>query len=75
MTDDQPLEQSPAHPPVDRWSLWFGRLVQICGLALILYEALAEHSDRPYLLLVAMAMMVGATGLRLVIKGVTGGKP
>jgi hypothetical protein len=48
--------------------VWFSRLIQIVGLAIVIYETLAEQVDRPWLLLVAVAMMVGGLGLQLIVR-------
>jgi hypothetical protein len=56
----------------DPWSIWFSRLIQVTGLGLVIYEALAEHSDRPVLLLVATSMMLGGVGLQLVLRWALG---
>lgn len=52
----------------DRWTVWFFRIVQVAGLALILFEALAKDKDRPYLLLVASAMMLGSVGMNMMLR-------
>ena len=62
---------SQAHPQ-DRWSLWFTRLMQLVGLGIVVYETLVVQSDRPWLLLVAVAMMLGGQGLRLLLRGARG---
>jgi hypothetical protein len=66
--------KQPAPPlwQTDSWSIWFSRLIQVVGLALVIYEALAEHSDRPVLLLVATSMMLGGVGLQLVLRWALG---
>lgn len=58
----------PAAPTRDPWSIWFSRVMQVVGLLLVIYEAVAKDRDRPYLLLVAMAMMLGGLGLQLVLR-------
>jgi hypothetical protein len=59
-------------PPPDRWSLWFTRLMQLVGLGIVCYETIVVQRDRPWLLLVAVAMMIGAQGLRLLLRGARG---
>lgn len=60
----QPRENPQPPPSSDPWQIWFSRIVQIGGLILIGYEARWEHNDRPWLLLVAVAMMTGGLGLQ-----------
>jgi hypothetical protein len=71
VTEDSP---QPKLSPLtsDPWSIWFSRLIQVSGSALVIYEALAEHSDRPVLLLVATSMMLGGVGLQLVLRWALG---
>lgn len=61
-TDERPTTTS------DPWSIWFMRLVQVVGLGLVIYEARFEDGDRPFLLLVASAMMLGGLGIQLVLR-------
>jgi hypothetical protein len=61
-------KSKPPPAPQDLWSIWFSRLMQIAGLGLVIYEATVERVDRPWLLLVATAMMLGGLGLRLVVE-------
>lgn len=58
----------PLEPRQDPWQVWFSRLIQIVGLAIVIYETLAARVDRPWLLLVAVAMMVGGLGLQLIVR-------
>lgn len=67
MPDDTPIPE-----PSDRWSLWFPRAMQSTGLLAFVYEVVIERQDRPWILLVAMAMMLGGVGLRLVLNYVLG---
>ena len=60
----------------DRWSIWFTRIVQLVGLLIVITEQVAvlllgRHPE-PWLLLVAVAMMLGGLGLRLILRGATG---
>ena len=55
-------------PKPDSWQVWFSRLVQVAGLGIVFYETLAEQVDRPWLLLVAVAMMVGGLGLQFIVR-------
>lgn len=60
----------------DRWSKWFTRLVQLVGLAMIVVQQAAVYllgrDPQPWLLLVAMAMILGGWGLRQAIRGMSG---
>lgn len=50
------------------WTRWFTRLQQLAGLGLVISERLAAHAQA-WLLLTGCAMMLGATGLQLMIRG------
>lgn len=56
----------------DPWSIWFSRVIQVSGLAVVAYETTVEHADRPWLLLVATSMMLGGLGLQLVVRWALG---
>lgn len=58
--------------PADRWSRWWNRISQVSGLAIIFYEVIGygEHASF-VVLLFASAMMLGAAGLRILIRGAT----
>lgn len=59
----------------DRWATWFTRLIQAVGLGMVIFQQ-ANYKSDPWLLLVAIAMMIGGTGLQLILRGlsnVTGG--
>lgn len=56
-------------PPPDRWSRWFFRLVQGTGLALGVHEGLG--AGRPFVMLFAGALILGAVGVRILIRGVS----
>lgn len=60
----------------DRWSTWFTRVVQTVGLVMVMVQAgavyLLDREPEPWLLLVAVAMMLGGYGLRLILRGATG---
>jgi hypothetical protein len=66
------MADTPTPPAADRWSLWFPRTMQSTGLLAFVYEVVVERQDRPWILLVAMAMMLGGVGLRLVLNYVLG---
>lgn len=63
-----PVRRNGSSAQPDRFTVWFFRAVQIMGLALIVYEALAADKDRPYLLLVASAMMLGSVGMNMILR-------
>ena len=60
----------------DRWSKWFTRTVQTVGLLMVIVQAAAvyllDREPEPWLLLVAVAMMLGGYGLRLILRGASG---
>lgn len=56
----------------DPWSIWFSRFIQVFGAVIMGYEAFAEHTDRPWLLLCAMAMLIGGIGLQLIVRWALG---
>jgi hypothetical protein len=62
MTQTAKTEKKP-----DQWSVWFFRLVQLVGLGAFLFELVVTRLDRPYILLVGLAMMLGGSGLQLVL--------
>lgn len=57
----------------DLWSLWFNRIVQIVGLALVVYEALFAKTDRPFLFILLGAMMLGSLGIRIFVRALGSG--
>ncbi len=66
-TQSTKKSQSEANLAPDPWSVWFFRLVQVTGLASFIYELLFEKADRPYILLVGLAMMLGGAGIQLIV--------
>lgn len=70
-----PRQDQPPPLPQDPWSIWFSRAIQVAGLGLVIYEALAENNDRPVLLLVATAMMLGGLGLQMIVRWLLGRLP
>lgn len=52
----------------DPWTTWFFRLVQIGGLGVILHEVVGREGERPWVLLTAWAMLLGAIGLQLIVR-------
>lgn len=67
-----PEQGVPVPSTTDPWSIWFSRLIQVCGLGVVAYETVVEHTDRPWLLLVATSMMLGGLGLQLVVRWALG---
>lgn len=58
----------------DPWSLWFWRIVQIIGLFVFLEQVAVgggARPDRPWILLIACAMMLGGFGMVTLIRAVT----
>lgn len=74
MTDLEQHETPPpgTAPPRDPWQIWFSRLVQVAGLGIMLYETMVEHTDRPWLLLCSMSMLLGGIGLQAVVRWAIG---
>lgn len=58
----------------DPWSIWFWRIVQIIGLIVFLEQVIVSGSttrpDRPWILIFAMAMMLGGYGMVTLIRAV-----
>ncbi len=52
----------------DRWNTAYFRIVQVVGLALIVYEAVLTRGGRWPLLLVYLAMITGPEGIRWVLR-------
>jgi hypothetical protein len=77
--EPQPDPDAPSSAPSkpDKWATNFTRLIQTVGLGMVIFQQASYKSD-PWLLLVAIAMMIGGTGLQLILRGlsnVTGGPP
>lgn len=60
------MTDSKQQQATDPWSIWFFRLVQLVGLGSFIYELAFSRLDRPYILLVGLAMMLGGAGLQLI---------
>lgn len=58
----------PPEPKTDPWQTWFSKVVQVAGLGIVIYEVRWEHNDRPWVLLVAAAMMTGLLGLQALVR-------
>jgi hypothetical protein len=56
----------------DRWTLWFFRIVQVVGLAIIIEQLIVGQGkeDRPWILLIGLAMLLGAFGIQLGLRAV-----
>jgi hypothetical protein len=58
-----------AGPPVQRgFDLMLTRLIRVVGLGIAIFETGWEHADRPFLLLLAAAMMIGSIGLEVLLR-------
>jgi hypothetical protein len=58
----------------DPWTIWFWRVVQIVGLLVFLEQVVVgggARPDRPWILLIACAMMLGGFGMVTLIRAVT----
>lgn len=53
--------------PSEAWAKWFFRLVQFVGLGVGVHESLGD--GRPFVLLFAGALILGAIGLRALLRG------
>jgi hypothetical protein len=64
-------------PPTasDPWQIWFSRAMQAVGLLIMVFEARPGGEQRPWLMLFATGMMLGAIGLQLIIRWVAGRIP
>jgi hypothetical protein len=53
----------------DPWTIWLSRLIQVFGLVGFLHELIiGTVKERPYILLVCVAMMMGGAGLQLILR-------
>ena len=43
--------------PDSAWERWWPRVIRVVGLAIIIWDAVAEHTDRPALLMAACGMV------------------
>lgn len=72
---ETPAQTEPSNGP-DWWSLWFFRLVQVAGLLGFGHELLVKGSgERPWVLLVTCAMMLGGYGMGLILRSLPLGSP
>lgn len=67
MPSRRPARRPPPAAP-DAWGKWFSRVMQTVGLGVVVFEAGWERNDRPWLLLVAVAMMTGGLGLQILLR-------
>lgn len=51
------------------WTRWWNRISQISGLGIIIYESIFAAHAQFVVLLFAAAMMLGAAGLRILVRG------
>jgi hypothetical protein len=67
VTDPKPSDA----PAVDQWSKWFNALLQFTGWGIIVEQVIVgqDGHDRPWILLIAIAMILGGAGLRLLLRG------
>lgn len=80
MTDLEPHNHEPPQEPSpptasDPWSIWFSKLVQVAGLGIMVFEARPGGEQRPWLMLFATGMMLGALGLQLILRWVAARVP
>lgn len=66
-------------PSSDPWSIWFSRLVQVAGFGVFIEQVIVSQGspDRPWILLISLAMMLGGLGLQLLLRALVriGGGP
>lgn len=72
MSEPEPSHDTQPSPLRDPWAIWFSRLVQVTGLAIMVYETLVQKIDRPWLLLCSMSMLLGGLGLQAVVRWAIG---
>lgn len=74
-------EQSPApkQERQDPWTIWFSRLIQLIGVGTFVEQVFVSQgaTDRPWVLLISLAMMLGGLGLQLLLRALLrlGGSP
>lgn len=63
---DQPQSGAPQDP----WTIWFSRLLQIIGVATFIEQLVVGqgNTDRPWILLISLAMMLGGLGLQMLLR-------
>lgn len=57
----------------DLWTKWFTRIIQLIGAGTFVEQVVVgqlTEEDRPWILLISVAMMLGAQGLRMFLKGI-----
>jgi hypothetical protein len=69
VTEAQPMPEPtpPSTAQADRWNTWFWRAMQIVGAAIIIEQLIVGQGtkDRPWMLLVGLALILGAFGVQL----------
>lgn len=70
MTDEQqvPKRRRSAQPKPDPWQVWFFRIVQAVGLAVVLVEFYTREAPRLIAVGTGVAMMTGALGLERLVQ-------
>jgi hypothetical protein len=63
--------ESSERPSRDVWGLWFFRLVQAVGLALLVFEFLSRESPRMIVVATAIALTSGALGVEKILTWLT----
>lgn len=61
-------ENTPEPAQIDTWTKWFYRGIQGLGVATWIYEVVGEQIDRVWLLILSVALMIGGTGMELVVR-------
>ncbi len=60
-------------PSTDPWAIWFSRFLQIIGVGTFLEQLIVGQggADRPWILLISLAMMLGGLGLQMLLRALT----
>lgn len=63
-------DQSQDRTTQDPWTIWFSRLLQIIGVGTFIEQLIVGQGgdDRPWILLISLAMMLGGLGLQLLLR-------
>lgn len=68
------MSSSPETPPSrpDPWTVWFSRFLQVTGLGAFIEQLVVGQGapDRPWILLISLAMMIGGLGLQILLRAV-----
>jgi hypothetical protein len=68
VTDQTPRRRRQSAPSQDPWQVWFFRLVQAIGLAVVLTEFYAREEPRPIVVGTGVAFITGALGLERLVQ-------